>query len=168
MMRHLLVVVAALGIVGTLKGDLVVVPKTPTQTTPAVTQPAPTSAAKDITTKNTGATKPQTTGKKTAATAQYKKLEEIPPIQDQIDCRLQVGCDSIATILNIIANFLISIAGTLFFFMFLWGGLKYVSAGGDVGNTKLAWQTISNAVIGLIVVISSYGIIRLIVTVLVK
>lgn len=79
-----------------------------------------------------------------------------------IPCKIQLGsqgCTSVQGILNRIVAILMSIASTLFFFMFLWGAIQYVSGAGDAGATEAAKKTMLNAAVGLIIVIGAWAII---------
>lgn len=51
---------------------------------------------------------------------------------------------------------IIGIAGLIFFIMLLFGGLRYLTAGGDEKSTMAARQTLTNAFIGLIIVVASF------------
>lgn len=51
------------------------------------------------------------------------------------------------------------IAGSVAFLVFLiWGGVEWLTAGGDKGRVETAQKMISNALIGLAVLIGSYAI----------
>lgn len=71
---------------------------------------------------------------------------------------------SIPGIINSLIKTALSLVAGLFFVMFLWGGFQYMTAGGDAGDIKKARSTLSNAVIGIIIVLVSYGIIRFFIT----
>jgi hypothetical protein len=60
--------------------------------------------------------------------------------------------------LNNITGLIIAIAGILFFFLLLWGGLRYMLAGGDPKNTESARKIITSALIGLLIVVGAYFI----------
>ena len=51
---------------------------------------------------------------------------------------------------------LIGFAGLIFFIVLLLGGLRYLTAGGDEKATMAARQTLTNAFIGLIIVVASF------------
>lgn len=50
----------------------------------------------------------------------------------------------------------LSIAGAIFFVMFLWGGVRYLTAGGSAEDVKKARQILTNAVIGMVIVALAY------------
>jgi hypothetical protein len=50
----------------------------------------------------------------------------------------------------------------LFLFMVVWGGFNFLNAGGDPKATDAARSTITNAVIGLLIVLASFAIIEII------
>jgi hypothetical protein len=59
----------------------------------------------------------------------------------------------------------IATAGLLFFFMLIVGGLKYLSAGGDEKATAAARSTLTQAFIGLIIVIAAFVLTQLLFTI---
>ena len=68
----------------------------------------------------------------------------------------------LGTLVTSIINLALAAAGIVFFIMFVWGGIRYITAGGDEKSISDAKGTLSNAVVGLLIVISSFAIIRLI------
>lgn len=60
------------------------------------------------------------------------------------------------SLLNNLVTVLFAIAGLIFFFMLIMGGLRYMTAGGDPKNAESARKTLTNAVIGLMIVVSAY------------
>lgn len=79
----------------------------------------------------------------------------------------ELGTDIPGLVHRIVSGAL-SIAGAIFFVMFLWGGFKYLTAGGSSDDVKKAIKTLSNAVIGMIIVGLSYILVQNIITVLTK
>jgi len=63
---------------------------------------------------------------------------------------------NIPTIIKYVISALLSLVGALFFVMFLWGGVTWLTAGGDADKVKKARTTLTNAVIGLAIVALSY------------
>ncbi len=64
--------------------------------------------------------------------------------------------------LNIL-RFIWCIVGSLMLAMFVWGGFLWLTAGGEEGRVKSGWTTLTNAVIGLVIVLSSWVIINTII-----
>ena len=62
--------------------------------------------------------------------------------------------------LQVVTNWAVSLAGTAALIYLIWGGIQYLSSGGNSGQTEKAKQTITWSLIGLVVVISSYAIVR--------
>ena len=56
-------------------------------------------------------------------------------------------------------------AGVLSFTMLLWGGISYITAGGDKEATQNAAKKISAALIGLVIAFSVFAIIKLVDTI---
>lgn len=62
------------------------------------------------------------------------------------------------SLLNNLTGLLIALAGILFFFLLLWGGIRYMLAGGDPKNTEAARKILTSALIGLLIVVGAYFI----------
>ena len=54
------------------------------------------------------------------------------------------------------------IAAVIFFFMLVWGGIRWILSGGDKANTETARSQITNALIGLVIVFAAWAILQLI------
>ena len=63
-----------------------------------------------------------------------------------------------STILSTVITVLTTIGGLAFVIYFTLGGLKWLTAGGDKTRVETAQKMISNALIGLVVLIASYAI----------
>lgn len=72
--------------------------------------------------------------------------------------------DNINTIIATGVQLIIAVAGLLFFAMLILGGLKFISSGGDEKATASARQSLTNAFIGLIIVIASFLVAQLVFT----
>lgn len=57
---------------------------------------------------------------------------------------------------------IIVVAGLIFFFMLILGGLKWILSGGDKGQTEAARGQITAALVGLVILFSAYAIVNLI------
>lgn len=68
------------------------------------------------------------------------------------------------TIVKLI-NLLLFAIGVTAVVMVIWGGMKYVTSGGDPANVKSAKDTITYAVAGVIVALLAYAIVNFIVTI---
>lgn len=68
----------------------------------------------------------------------------------------------LASLISLVVEVALGAAGVVFFAMLVWGGIRYISARGDEKAIGEARDTLTNAVIGLLIVISSFAIIRLI------
>lgn len=60
---------------------------------------------------------------------------------------------------------LIAVSGLVFFFMLILGGLKYLSAGGDEKAATSARATLTQAVIGLVIVVAAFVLTQLLFTI---
>jgi Na+/proline symporter len=54
------------------------------------------------------------------------------------------------------------VAAVIFFFMLIFGGIKWIMSGGDKANTESARNTVTSALIGLVIVFSAWAIAQLI------
>ena len=68
--------------------------------------------------------------------------------------------DVIATVVNIISI----VVGVVAVIMIIWGGLKYITSGGESGKITSAKNTIIYALIGLVVVALAQFIVRFVLT----
>ncbi len=66
------------------------------------------------------------------------------------------------SLLNAVLSFVMVIAALLVFFYLIWGGIEWITSGGDKGKTESARNKITSAVIGLIVLAASFAILQLI------
>jgi len=78
----------------------------------------------------------------------------------------KVGTGSGIYILQLFLRNFISLAlgaaGIIAFFMLLWGGIEYITAGGEKEKTQSASKRITAALIGLAIVFSFFAIIYLV------
>ena len=65
--------------------------------------------------------------------------------------------DIISNILGILTIF----AGIWFLFQAIMAGYSYLSAGGDKARIENAWRKLTNALIGLAIVVAAYGLLAL-------
>lgn len=70
----------------------------------------------------------------------------------------------IGELINKALRFVMVIAALLVFLYLIWGGIEWITSGGDKGKTESARNKITAAVIGLIVVAASYAILQLALT----
>lgn len=82
------------------------------------------------------------------------KIDILTPIQDKVP----TGPSSIADLVAFIFTTVISLSGAIMLIMLLFGGVTYLTAGGNDENTAKAKKIMLNAVIGLIIILASYGI----------
>lgn len=74
---------------------------------------------------------------------------------------IEVGtgfADDFGTLLNALLTFVMVIAALLVFLYLIWGGIQWITSGGDKTKTEEARNKITAAVIGLIVLAASYAI----------
>lgn len=72
-----------------------------------------------------------------------------------------VGFDSIASIINNVVPFIMSLAGIILFFVLMWGGFDYVSSQGAPEKLKTANAKITAGVIGFVILVLSFLLTRI-------
>ena len=65
---------------------------------------------------------------------------------------------SITKLIQSLLRFTLGIVGLLVFVYLIWGGIEWITAGGDKSKTESARQKITNAIIGLAIVASALAI----------
>jgi len=75
-----------------------------------------------------------------------------------------LGDLSIPGIVSGAINLVMVIVALVFFFMLVWGGLRWVMSQGDKTNVETARNQITNALIGLAIVFAAWAIMKLIET----
>lgn len=68
------------------------------------------------------------------------------------------GETSLATILGTIVQVALSLLGIIFIILIIYAGYNWMTAGGDEGKVETAKKTLSRAIIGLIILVSSVAI----------
>ncbi len=68
----------------------------------------------------------------------------------------------IGVLFNNILTFVFIIAALLVFFYLIWGGIDWITSGGDKGQTEKARNKITAAIVGLIVLLASFAILQLV------
>jgi hypothetical protein len=75
------------------------------------------------------------------------------------NCSRQAG-GCIPTIIGNVISGLLGIFGALFLILIMWGGVQWMFAGGEPAKVKAAQATLSNAILGMLVVAASYAIVN--------
>ncbi len=66
--------------------------------------------------------------------------------------------NDIGKLISSLLKFTLGIVGLLVFIYLIWGGIEWLTAGGDKSKTESARQKITNAIIGLAIVASALAI----------
>ena len=85
----------------------------------------------------------------------------------ELETYKDTGVATISSLETLFRNFvqsLVSISAVALFLMFIVGGFSFLFSGGDPKKTEQAKGTLTNAVIGLVVIVSAYLVLRPIVT----
>ncbi len=70
--------------------------------------------------------------------------------------------DNMGTLISGLLNFVIIIAALLVFIYLLWGGIEWITSGGDKGKTESARNKITSAIIGLIVLAAAWALLTIV------
>lgn len=68
----------------------------------------------------------------------------------------------IGSLISKALNFVLIIGALLVFMYLIWGGIEWITSGGDKGKTESARNKITAAIVGLIVLASSWAILLLV------
>ena len=79
----------------------------------------------------------------------------------RIDVPDQGFARSIGGLISSLLNLVMLIAALLVFAYLIWGGIEWITSGGDKGQTEKARNKITAAIVGLIVLAASYAILQL-------
>lgn len=66
--------------------------------------------------------------------------------------------------LNAVLSFVMLLAALLVLFYLIWGGIEWITSGGDKGKTESARNKITAAVIGIIILAAAFAILQLVLT----
>ena len=103
--------------------------------------------------------------------AQPKEWDSIIKIDDIPKCFVMVNGDKIPTIQGFecvvynISTVIVPFAGLAVFFILIAGAFKLMTSGGEPKQIQAAWKTITFAVVGIVIVLAIWFIIRLVVDV---
>lgn len=76
----------------------------------------------------------------------------------------ETGLEMLAAFIPKLVGLAIIIAAVVFFFVFLIGGIRWITSSGDKAQIEGARNTIMNALVGLVIVFSLFAILKLIET----
>ncbi len=76
------------------------------------------------------------------------------PLPDEIS--------TVSDIINIIMDFLIPLSGAILFLILVWGGYSFMSSRGEAEKVKTAKAVITSGIIGFVLLIMSYFIVKFI------
>ncbi len=68
----------------------------------------------------------------------------------------------LGSVITAVLSFVMIIAALLVFLYLIWGGIEWITSGGDKGKTESARNKITSAVVGMIILAASYAILLLI------
>lgn len=72
--------------------------------------------------------------------------------------------DSFGDLMTGLLNMVMFVAALLVFAYLIWGGVQWITSGGDKGKTEEARNKITAAIIGLAVVAASYALFQLVIS----
>ncbi len=68
---------------------------------------------------------------------------------------------NVGDLINSVLTFVVAIAALLVFLYLIWGGIDWITSGGDKGKTEAARNKITAAVVGLIILAAAYAILTI-------
>ncbi|MEX0617221.1 MAG: pilin [Candidatus Woykebacteria bacterium] len=95
-----------------------------------------------------------------ALTSTSIKAQEDPPVIDTITPPAGFPLD-LNTIIKSSVALALAIAGLIFFVMLVVGGFRYLTAGGDEKAAQEARKALTNAAVGLVIIVASFLIAQL-------
>ncbi len=72
------------------------------------------------------------------------------------------GINTVGDLVNTLMNFLVPLAGIIFLLVLIWGGYDFMMSGGNPEKLKSAQAKITTGVIGFILLVLAYLIVRII------
>jgi TRAP-type C4-dicarboxylate transport system permease small subunit len=69
---------------------------------------------------------------------------------------------SFAAIIEYAINIILVLAAVLFFFLMVLGGIRWITSGGDKGQTEAARAQITAAFVGLVIVFAAWAIMEIV------
>jgi len=76
------------------------------------------------------------------------------------------GPSGFGTLLNNVISLLVAMAGMALFVYLLYGGITWTTAGGDKARVESAQKTVTNAIIGIIIMGAAFLLVQIVNTVL--
>lgn len=92
-------------------------------------------------------------------------MKQLAVIIDPAAIGLPTQFSNLGGVISAFLPAIVALAGLAAFMLFIFGGLRYLTAGGDSKATAEAVKIITNAVIGLAIVFGSYWAIQIVETV---
>jgi ABC-type multidrug transport system fused ATPase/permease subunit len=71
---------------------------------------------------------------------------------------------SFADLISYAIQLILIVAAVLFFFLLVLGGIRWITSGGDKGQTEAARNQITAALVGLVIVFAAWAIVQLVET----
>ena len=84
----------------------------------------------------------------------------------QLTPKSKAAGTSYTDLLNSVTNWIFIIAGIVAFFYLIYAGFIYLTAGGNPDAAKKGQQGIINAIIGLVIIILAFAIVRAILSIM--
>lgn len=93
-------------------------------------------------------------------------LAYVPAALAQPDVNIRVGtgyATDFGNMFSSLLNVVMLIAALLVFAYMIWGGVEWITSGGDKGKAESARNKLTAAIIGLVIVAASYAVVTLVV-----
>lgn len=96
-----------------------------------------------------------------AALPAYAQAIETCP-EGQFSALCGIGPDKVGTVIQTAVTIILIIAVVIALFFLIWGGVRWITSGGDKGKVEGARNTIVAAIIGLIIAFLAYFILQVV------
>lgn len=96
----------------------------------------------------------------------FAAAEEVPAVNIGTINATRGFAANLGAVLSTLLSFVMGIAALAVFIYLIWGGIQWITSGGEKGKTEEARNKITSAVIGLIVLAASYALLMLLLNIL--
>lgn len=93
---------------------------------------------------------------------QIVSAQQSPPIQCPADLGYLCTDGTVASMFRLILNWALTLAFLLAVIYLIYGGFQYISSAGNADQATKGRATITNAIIGIVVIVLSYTIVQIV------
>lgn len=89
-------------------------------------------------------------------------INPCPPSNSQFSTLCDLNSEKIGPVVSSIVTIMLIAAALIALFFLIWGGIRWITSGGDKAKVDTARQTIIASIIGLIIALLAYFVITLV------